>query len=145
MMEDIFYFSKVPIKLEEIAAHAEACGYLCKYYTYSVRYLNIYYEDHGFWQWSELKESDGDFDSFDHPQREKMTQFQLRSESPQGGPASAFLISYRVSSLPKLLWFLKLILGRYGGWIGCDEGHFNVTSNFENIEKFRYPYPDEEF
>ncbi len=159
-MEDIFYFSKTSIRLEDIATLAQACGYVCKYYTYSVCYLNVYYEDQGFWQWSELKASDGDFDSFDPPQKEKIAQFQLRSEGPQvepfttlkgkrreipqggDGPVSAFMISYQVASLPKLLWFLKLILGRYGGWVGCDDGNFKVTLDFENIEKLRCPDDD---
>lgn len=143
-MEDIFYFSKAAIRLEDIAALAEACGYMCKYYTYSVRYLNVYYEDQGFWQWSELKESEGDFNAYDHPQKEKIAFFQLRSDSPQGGPVSAFMISYRPTSLSKLLGFLKLILRSYGGWVGCDDGNFKVTYGFENIENLQYPSPDED-
>jgi len=134
-MEDIFYFSKAYIRPEEIATLAEECGYMGKYYTYSVRYLNVYYEHQGFWQWSELKENQGDFDDFDYPQQEKIAFFQ---------PVSAFMISYRATSLPKLLLFLKRILGSYGGWVGCDDGNFKATYDFENIENLCYPHPDED-
>lgn len=129
-MEDLSYYTKAVLGLADVAAVAAASGYRCRFHTHVYPLLNIHYTPEDFWQWSEMRAEDGDFDSLEAPQQEKVRVYQ---------PASAFLISYHVNSLPQLVAFLEQVLRRWGGWVGCDDGTFETTYDAANIKTLRYP------
>lgn len=130
-MEDLFYFSKTCITLDDIRLQAKKAGYRCTIFTNSDRWLNVYYNDHDFWQWSEFHEDKGDFDALEPLQQKKIAAFQ---------PLSALVVSHHITSLPDLVVFLQHILKCYGGWVGCDDGIFQATYDHQTIEKLHYPY-----
>jgi hypothetical protein len=88
-------------------------------------WLTVCEQGQTLWQWSELREDAGDFNGFDLPQLDRISQYQ---------PSAAFAIGYHRDSLPQLADFLKLIFSRYEGWIGCDDYTFGEVFTIENIE-----------
>lgn len=123
-MEDLFYFTKAEIVLDDIERAAESAGYRCSYNVDSGRDLKVYFGGYieawardtpesplvryireDCWVWSEWS---------DWASLEPADQLVVAEYSP----ASSFMISYHVGSLPTLRGFLRRILETYGGWVG---------------------------
>ena len=131
-MEDLYYFTKADVGLDDIKKIAERTGYESReYIRANDQWLNIYYDEKHFWQWSKLYEENGDFEGFETPQQNVLTQFQ---------PTSSFLIEYHVDSKLNLVPFLKFILAYYDGWIGCNDGDFLKIYTEKNIENLEYHF-----
>jgi hypothetical protein len=134
-MEDIFYFTRANVRLEHIKEIAESLGYRCFLTSRAHNtWLNIYYGNTHFWQWEELKREDGDFDGFETPQLEVVTEYE---------PHAAFGIGHHIESWQQLSKFLQFVLTKYEGWIGRDDGTFEVRYNAYNVADFEYPFVSE--
>lgn len=125
-MDDLFYFSKSNVRLHDVEQTAVKAGYQCevKADTNGV-WLDVYEQGQTLWRWSELHEDDGDFDGLELTQVDKIHAYQ---------PSAAFAIAHHLDSWTQLIDFLKLILSRYEGWIGCDDYTFEEVFTVENIE-----------
>ncbi len=131
-MEDLYYFTKSNVDLSDIKRIAKNLYYPCTEYTRTHdQWLNIYFRETSFWQWSRLDESEGDFEGFEMPQQHVINRFQ---------PTSAFLIEHHVDSKYELVSFLRLVLEKYGGWVGCNDGNFGTVYTLENIKDLDYPF-----
>jgi hypothetical protein len=126
-MDDLFYFSKSNVHLHDVEQTAVKAGYQCevKADTHGV-WLDVYEQDQTLWQWSELREDAGDFNGFDLPQLDRIREYQ---------PSAAFIVAHHLDSWQRLIDFLKLILSRFDGWIGCDDGAFEVIYTLDNIDR----------
>jgi hypothetical protein len=111
-MEDLFFFTKSDISYKDLEEQAENTKYRTELFDESISdsFLRIYIDDRRFWDWGKLEGDHGV--TFDPKAEKKISEFQ---------PSSAFIISYHVDTLPNLASFLKSILRRYGGWVGCDD------------------------
>jgi hypothetical protein len=125
-MEYLFYFTKSYMHLQDVEKIAAEAGYQCESISdvHSI-WLNIYDRGQIIWQWSELHESADDFNGFEPARLDKVYEYQ---------PSAAFAIAHHPDAWPQLVEFLKLILSRYEGWIGCDDYDFGEVFTIENIE-----------
>ncbi|MEP7284583.1 MAG: hypothetical protein ABI947_02290 [Chloroflexota bacterium] len=124
-MRDVFYFARDEIKLEDIKQLAEDLGY--KAYLApnaqanpNIRSLVVHYSEADYWRCLEITEDDF---------LEEAEKAKLRSM----GPHTGFQIKYMGISMPDLRTFLKFVLERHGGWVGCNDEWERVYL-LENIE-----------
>jgi len=126
-MDDLFYFSKSTVHLPDVEKLAREAGYQCKITSNAWGvWLDVRKQDHTLWKWSELHEDAGDFNGLDLPQLDRVHDYQ---------PSAAFIIAHHLDSWQPLIDFLKLILSRFDGWIGCDDGAFEVICTLDNIDR----------
>ena len=130
-MDDLFYFSKSSVELIDLAQIAESFAYKWEIITLSNKPdLNIFYGQRWFWQWSKLDEDD-DFNTFEPSELKIISALQ---------PVSIFSISYHSNSIVLLQSFLKAVLIKYSGWIGCDNENFEPIYSLANIDNLQYPH-----
>jgi hypothetical protein len=126
-MDDLFYFSKSLIHLQDVEQIAVIAGYQCEVKSDANGvWLTVCEQGQTLWQWSELREDVGDFNGFDLPQLDRIREYQ---------PSAAFIVAHHLDSWQRLIDFLKLILSRFDGWIGCDDGAFEVIYTLDNIDR----------
>lgn len=130
-MEDLFYFTKANVGLDDIAQIATAAGCQVEQHDTPSPMLRIYDTPRVVWEWSVLNADDGDFDSFETPQQEQLAVYQ---------PVSAFQITFHVQTLPQLKGLLKQALNQYDGWVGCDDGTFETIFSLDTIGSLHLPY-----
>lgn len=123
----LFYFTEFDINLRQIADLFRGTVDC----SFAANYLFVCYHAEKSWRWTKLTERD--LDRLEPAQRTKIAEFQ---------PASAFAIEHHVCEWPEVLPFLKLALGRYGGWVGYDDGTFEKVYTVENIERLEHPFGD---
>lgn len=125
-MEDLFYFTKSALTLQDFWRIAEREGHQCKIHEYpNGPALHIYYSDRRFWQCVKTSEEQGDYDSFEPSEYAFVADYQ---------PASSFVISYHTVSVNSLALLLKIVLTEYGGWLGSDENNFEPIYTVDNID-----------
>ncbi len=124
-MEDLFYFTKSLVTFEDIAEIAHEFGYETERHVVSDHdVLNVIYAGDEFWQWIPMRESAGDFNSFTPSEQQMIKRYE---------PSSSFIIAHHLVSWPVIRTFLKRVLERHEGWIGCDVENFEPTFTAENI------------
>ena len=147
-MEDVFYFTKEAVSLDDIACMAKETNY--RYETIQASgvdtgQLRIYYGGQvESWQRSDPSEALEVHMREDYWYWEKWDDWLDTTPEPEHkaklleySPTSAFIISYRPGSLPILKRFLKLVLRRFGGWVGDAEDWSNPYT-LSNIDKLEY-------
>jgi hypothetical protein len=114
-MEDLFYFSRSEVTLEQIQDLAESKGYKHAIFTYpggrnysGGRYLSVNLsvaKDFHCEEWFDL-------DVLEPGQIDLLERLD---------PASSWMFSYQPRAMPELKAFLKDLLLTYGGWIAQDD------------------------
>lgn len=122
-MNDLFYFTKAQVQLDDIASSAISEKYKVKTRTLgATRFLYIVLNDQEEKNW-EVFDIETDFNSFDIEPRKKIDSYQ---------PLSSFVFTFPSTTLPELTSFLKKIIDKYGGWIGMDDDML-IVYNADNI------------
>ena len=136
-MEDVFYFTKSKIGVLDIMRVAIEAGYEvprgltplsedpCEQ-ARNINYMNPITGDERFWPVESMSAECGYYEGWDEESMQKVSDYE---------PASAFSISYNPGSVHMLAAFLKVVLERYGGWVGCDDVGFRRSYTAENIEE----------
>jgi hypothetical protein len=123
-MEDIFFFTKSSIKLEDVAKQAEQAGYEYQYLEAHFQDLKVIsLKSQNFWVFAEIVPNSGMI--FDENPQHRIDTY---------NPASAFMVSYHVASLPELAMLMKILLTVYEGWVGCDDD-FDTIYDLQNIDQ----------
>lgn len=123
-MEDIFFFTRVPIKRQDIANQAEQAGYECQYTETVFQDLRVLSpETRSSWVFAEIAPDSGIV--FEEKAQHKVDTYQ---------PASAFMVSYHVISLPELVGLMKVLLMLYEGWVACDDD-FDTIYDMHTIDQ----------
>jgi hypothetical protein len=128
-MDDLYYFSKSNLDLDQIARYAQELGLATtEFSVQGSRWLSVLETPERYSQWNLL--TDGvppdAFAGFEEPQMKVMQEF---------APASALVISYHRPSLNNLVRFLKLLLERHNGWVGRDDGTFERRYDLKDLEE----------
>lgn len=124
-MRDVFYFSKQPVNVSELASLARDIGRPTDVVeTSDGQVLNIRGRSDELLHCIPIEPLGRDFSSFETPQQER-----IRTLQPQSG----FIISYHVGSAETLLALLKCLLERHGGWVGKDDNTFETVYDPETI------------
>jgi hypothetical protein len=130
-VEDLFYFTRSAVRLQDLAALADGLGHRSEIFPGRAGdLLNVYYRERSFWQWIPIDVGSGDAAAFDDRSREVLAGY---------GPTSAFIIAHRVMSWPILKVYLKGILAKYGGWVGSDRDGWEPIYTVESIDHAPYP------
>lgn len=109
-MEDLFYFSKQSITLQEIVDNCTNAVALDRSVILEDQ-ANTYYQGDDFWQWYVMIEEEDDFEDFSASLLQRVEDFQ---------PMTAITISHCVASLPRLKKVLAILMENYGGWVTYD-------------------------
>jgi hypothetical protein len=125
-VRDVFYFSKSPVKMSDLASVAHDIGRSTKFVEASdEQILNICGPSDELLHCIRIDPLGRDYSSFESPQQER-----IRMLEPQSG----FIISFHITSHDTVLGLLKCVLDRYGGWVGSDDNTFETIYDARNID-----------
>ncbi|MDQ2730947.1 MAG: hypothetical protein M3Y56_04755 [Armatimonadota bacterium] len=144
MMEDVFYFTKSIVHVEDIAQLAKKQGWPCILMPFPrmvdnnimVNQLDVEVDVpikrgsaatpyFGNEHWFINEDIEEEYSFWEPDDIKKIRVYQ---------PVSSLLFTYHVASLPVLGRFLKLVLERYGGWVWGSDNRIYDASNVENIK-----------
>ncbi len=126
-MDDFFYFSQEKVTLDDIIPCAESLGFtIVKFTSAGMPHLTVLETDDRFTQWTDLNDGSA-------PDPTSSFEVEQQAVLASYDPKAMLMISYHPSSIPGLIRIVRILLERFGGWVGRDDGRFDQKFTAENL------------